>query len=85
MVSDEEGFVYFIDRLGDSYRWKGENISSTQVEEILSKICNYADVAVYGAGWRGSPGPGRPRCPATRAAARVRGRRRDHSGRGARR
>lgn len=35
-VQDEEGYYYFLDRLGDRIRVRGENVSSVHVEEILS-------------------------------------------------
>ncbi len=49
MVMDEFGYVYFRDRGGDTYRWRGENVSTTEVEGILSALLNQTDVAVYGA------------------------------------
>ncbi|PCJ16624.1 MAG: long-chain-acyl-CoA synthetase [Gammaproteobacteria bacterium] len=38
----------FVDRLGDTFRWKGENVSTTQVENILSGHPCVADCVVYG-------------------------------------
>lgn len=48
MVMDEFGYVYFRDRGGDTFRWRGENVSTTEVEGILSALLNQTDVAVYG-------------------------------------
>ncbi|XP_055013764.1 long-chain fatty acid transport protein 1-like isoform X2 [Boleophthalmus pectinirostris] len=48
MVMDEYGYIYFRDRSGDTFRWRGENISTTEVEGVLSTLLGHADVAVYG-------------------------------------
>ena len=45
---DEESFLYFCDRMGDTFRWKGENVSTTEVEAVISKILELRDVVVYG-------------------------------------
>ncbi|KAI5620920.1 long-chain fatty acid transport protein 1, partial [Silurus asotus] len=48
LVMDELGYMYFRDRGGDTFRWKGENVSTTEVEGTLSSLLGQTDVAVYG-------------------------------------
>lgn len=48
LVSDAFGWMFFVDRLGDTYRWKGENVSTIEVEAVLSNVLNQQDAIVYG-------------------------------------
>jgi solute carrier family 27 fatty acid transporter 1/4 len=48
MTIDEMGYVYFKDRTGDTFRWKGENVSTTEVETVLSNQVDLNDCVVYG-------------------------------------
>ncbi|XP_070770174.1 long-chain fatty acid transport protein 1-like [Enoplosus armatus] len=48
LVMDEYGYMYFRDRSGDTFRWRGENVSTTEVEGVLSRLLGHTDVAVYG-------------------------------------
>ena len=48
MRVDWYGYVYFVDRSGDTFRWKGENVSTTEVENIISSKLDSKEVAVYG-------------------------------------
>ncbi|XP_041370989.1 very long-chain acyl-CoA synthetase-like isoform X2 [Gigantopelta aegis] len=45
---DSEYFLYFQDRTGDTYRWKGENVSTSEVANIMSELDFVHDVNVYG-------------------------------------
>lgn len=42
------GHAQFVDRLGDTYRWKGENVSTTEVENILLQHPHIAEAVAYG-------------------------------------
>lgn len=48
LVMDDLGYLYFRDRTGDTFRWRGENVSSTEVEGIVSKQAGNMDAVVYG-------------------------------------
>ncbi|XP_059495197.1 long-chain fatty acid transport protein 2-like [Stegostoma tigrinum] len=48
MMLDNDNFIYFKDRIGDTFRWKGENVSTTEVADILSLLDFVQDVCVYG-------------------------------------
>ncbi|XP_028297180.1 very long-chain acyl-CoA synthetase-like [Gouania willdenowi] len=45
---DEEGFVYFQDRIGDTFRWKGENVATTEVADHLLMVDFVEEANVYG-------------------------------------
>lgn len=48
LVSDELGYYYFKDRTGDTFRWKGENVATNEVEAVISNIISFKDAVVYG-------------------------------------
>ena len=56
MRMDDEGFFYFVDRVGDTFRWKGENVSTTEVSGALRACENVLDAAVYGVAVPGAEG-----------------------------
>ncbi len=48
MRQDAAGFFYFVDRVGDTFRWKGENVATSEVAEVLLSVEGVADASVYG-------------------------------------
>ncbi|MDR3510319.1 MAG: long-chain-acyl-CoA synthetase [Caulobacteraceae bacterium] len=48
MRQDDEGYFYFVDRVGDTFRWKGENVSTSEVAEQLSVLPEVKEATVYG-------------------------------------
>ncbi len=48
MKLDADGYVYFVDRVGDTFRWKSENVSTTEVEAALSSFPGIEHAIVYG-------------------------------------
>jgi fatty-acyl-CoA synthase len=48
MRRDAQGHFYFVDRIGDTFRWKGENVSTTEVTETLTRFPGVTDATAYG-------------------------------------
>jgi len=56
MKKDERGYFYFVDRIGDTFRWKGENVSTTEVAESITTFPGVIEATVYGVQIPGSDG-----------------------------
>jgi len=48
MRRDAHGYFYFVDRIGDTFRWKGENVSTGEVGEVLAAAPGIREANVYG-------------------------------------
>ncbi|KAG7301019.1 hypothetical protein JYU34_015392 [Plutella xylostella] len=48
LVMDHFGYFYFKDRTGDTFRWRGENVSTAEVEGVISSLIGLKDAIVYG-------------------------------------
>jgi fatty-acyl-CoA synthase len=56
MRRDEWGYFYFVDRVGDTFRWKGENVSTTEVADTISAYPGVIEAVVYGVAIPGTEG-----------------------------
>ena len=53
---DKEGFIYFVDRIGDTYRWNGENVATSEVSQLMSKFEAFDEINVFGVEVKGNDG-----------------------------
>jgi len=56
MRKDSEGFFYFVDRIGDTFRWKGENVATSEVAETMTTFPGVREANVYGVNVAGRDG-----------------------------
>lgn len=48
MKYDEEDYFFFVDRIGDTYRWKGENVSTAEVADVIAQTPGIRETTVCG-------------------------------------
>jgi fatty-acyl-CoA synthase len=48
MRQDKEGYLYFVDRIGDTFRFKGENVSTSEIAEQAASVPGVDEAIVYG-------------------------------------
>jgi fatty-acyl-CoA synthase len=53
---DEDGYCWFVDRVGDTFRWKSENVSTMEVAEVLGDFPSLAFITIYGVAVPGQEG-----------------------------
>ena len=56
MRRDDSGFYYFVDRIGDTFRWKGENVATSEVAAAITAFPGIVDANVYGVAIPGADG-----------------------------
>jgi len=56
MRKDEKGYFYFVDRVGDTFRWKGENVATSEVSEAICAFPGIKEASVYGVAVPGADG-----------------------------
>jgi fatty-acyl-CoA synthase len=56
MRMDPSGFFYFVDRIGDTFRWKGENVAASEVATTIAAFPRVKEASVYGVPVAGAEG-----------------------------
>jgi fatty-acyl-CoA synthase len=56
MRTDATGFYHFVDRIGDTFRWKGENVAASEVADAIMTFSGITDATVYGVTVPGTEG-----------------------------
>jgi fatty-acyl-CoA synthase len=56
MTRDESGYFHFVDRVGDTFRWKGENVATSEVSQAIMDYPGVVDATTYGVKIPGADG-----------------------------
>ena len=56
MTIDDDGFFHFVDRVGDTFRWKGENVATSEVTDAVRDCNGVVDAMTYGVSIPGTDG-----------------------------
>jgi fatty-acyl-CoA synthase len=56
MRLDAQGYFHFIDRIGDTFRWKGENVATSEVTDAIRDCVGVVDAVTYGVPVPGADG-----------------------------
>ncbi|MFK4510683.1 long-chain-acyl-CoA synthetase [Bradyrhizobium daqingense] len=56
MRLDDKGFFHFVDRIGDTFRWKGENVATSEVNDAVRDFTGVVDATTYGVSIAGTDG-----------------------------
>lgn len=56
MRIDGKGFFHFVDRIGDTFRWKGENVATSEVSDAMRDFTGVVDATTYGVSIPGADG-----------------------------
>src|SRR5271165_6245405 len=56
MMLDAQGYFHFVDRVGDTFRWKGENVATSEVNDAIRDFPGVLDASTYGVTVPGADG-----------------------------
>jgi acyl-CoA synthetase (AMP-forming)/AMP-acid ligase II len=48
LICDQDGWIRFVDRVGDTYRWKGENVAAGEIRDHVAALDGVVDATIYG-------------------------------------